>query len=309
MSLLSLAQRADCPALLRAAQAELAAGRPLSAVTHPKSGDSALHVAARAGRPEVLEALLGLGLGVEARNLEGKTALHEAAQAGQEAAVAVLLSAGAEVDAIKRADWTPLMLACTKVENTRVAALLLEAGACPELRNKDGWTAWHLAVRTGDTALLSLLLARAPSSWATTSSNLRSPLHTAALRGDTATLDLLLSPPCSYNLEAADTCGNTALLEAGRGGHREAMERLDREGADRGARDSMGRGVVEVVVQAGNVKCVQLCRDWGLVEGEQLGQEVRRWNNPPLLTTSVLPYLTSHPKHHNSLRIYLFAQK
>ena len=82
MSLLVAAQHGDVVAFEAVLAAEEAAGKDIGHIVHHRSGDSALHVAARAGHADVLEVLLAHGLGVEVRNLEGKTALHEAAQAG-----------------------------------------------------------------------------------------------------------------------------------------------------------------------------------------------------------------------------------
>ena len=47
-------------------------------------------------------------------NLDGKTLLHEASQFSQVEIVCLLLQHNVKVDPLKRADWTPLMLACTK---------------------------------------------------------------------------------------------------------------------------------------------------------------------------------------------------
>ena len=276
MALLAAAQHGDLPAFEAVLAKEEAAGHEIGQIVHSRSGDSALHVAARAGHSSILEVLLAHGLGVEVRNLEGKTALHEAAQAGNLAAVSVLLNAGAEVDAIKRADWTPLMLACTKQYNIQVVQKLLEAGASIGLQNKDGWTAWHLAVRTGDLPLLNLLLAASPQCWETVSKNGRTPLHTACLAGHTEVLDLLLANPglrCDIN--AVDSCGNTPLLESARGGHPDCMLLLKQQpGLDLNVRDSMVRGVGQVAVQAGALQCLNLCKEWGLLHDAQNTLEV-----------------------------------
>ena len=82
---------------------------------HGKSGDTCLLTAARYGRHDVVKYLVEeVGANIEQVNLDGKTALHEAAQHGQLEVVKYLLAYGAKVDSLKRADWTPLMLACTK---------------------------------------------------------------------------------------------------------------------------------------------------------------------------------------------------
>ena len=112
-----------------------------SEIVYRKSGDGLLHVLARYGHIDCLSLLLMEWDGrdhvnIEQRNLDGKTALHEAAQSSQGETVKLLLSAGAKVDQLKRADWTPLMLAVTKVGNVDVVRHLTAAGADLHLANK-----------------------------------------------------------------------------------------------------------------------------------------------------------------------------
>jgi len=65
---------------------------------------------------------------------------------------------GANVNAVKKADWTPLMLACTKDSGAKTVELLLKSGADPYFVNKDGWTAFHIGARTGNVEILKSLL-------------------------------------------------------------------------------------------------------------------------------------------------------
>ena len=145
----------------------------LSSLSNPKTGDNVLHALCRdeGGCLDMFRFIVDLcgeaacGLG----NFDGKTPLHEAAQCKSASVVAFLLERGVEVDALKRADWTPLMLACTKAGNDAVVAALLEGGADPALQNKDGWTAFHLAARAAEegTAVLEVLLRYNGSLWNT----------------------------------------------------------------------------------------------------------------------------------------------
>ena len=73
--------------------------------THKRSGDQAIHIAARQGHVDILSYLGSLGVDFESANQEGKRALHEAAAAGQPECVAYLLKQGVSVDPLKRADW------------------------------------------------------------------------------------------------------------------------------------------------------------------------------------------------------------
>lgn len=66
-----------------------------------KDGDTALHVAARSGKPGAVEALLAAGADVNAKGQYGRTPLHEAARISDAntAAVQALLAHGADVNA------------------------------------------------------------------------------------------------------------------------------------------------------------------------------------------------------------------
>ena len=65
---------------------------------------------------------------LEVDNKDGKRPIHEAAQHGHADCVAYLIGQNVEVDAFKRADWTPLMLACTKDDLVVVRVLIEEGG-------------------------------------------------------------------------------------------------------------------------------------------------------------------------------------
>lgn len=88
---------------------------------------------------------------------------------------------GADVDALKRADWTPLMLACTKTGSDAYKCIvaLLEAKANPLLRNKDGWTSLHLVCRSGDENAFDLLVNKFVERIDDRSNNGRSVMHIA----------------------------------------------------------------------------------------------------------------------------------
>ncbi|XP_057879639.1 ankyrin repeat domain-containing protein 16 isoform X1 [Melospiza georgiana] len=142
-------------------------------------GDSLLHHAARLGHRDVLEFLVQeVGMDMEVANGDYKRPLHEAASMGHLECVSFLLERGASVDCLKKADWTPLMMACTR-QNLEVIKTLVEHGANPLLRNKDGWNCFHIASREGHPEVLHYLLDVSPSCWDTESTTGRTPLHTA----------------------------------------------------------------------------------------------------------------------------------
>ncbi|NXP96109.1 ANR16 protein, partial [Passerina amoena] len=175
-------------------------------------GDSLLHHAARLGHRDVLEFLVQeMGMDVEVANGDYKRPLHEAASMGHQECVSFLLERGASVDCLKKADWTPLMMACTR-KNLEVIQTLVEHGANPLLRNKDGWNCFHIASREGHPEVLRYLLDVSPSCWDTESTTGRTPLHTAALC-------CFVPHRCQYKGDSRDSCGVTPFMDALQNGH------------------------------------------------------------------------------------------
>ena len=121
------------------------------------SGDTALHIAAAAYRPEIIRALLAAGADVRARNRLGDEPLHAAAvgspglpawnPTAQGATIVCLIQAGADPNALNKTGVAPLHRAV----RTRCAAAvdaLIANGADPRLRNKSGSTPMLLATHT-----------------------------------------------------------------------------------------------------------------------------------------------------------------
>ncbi|KAK4831961.1 hypothetical protein QYF61_020338 [Mycteria americana] len=183
-----------------------------------RSGDTLLHHAARYGHQDVLAYLVeALGMDVEVFNSDYKRPLHEAASMGHRECVCFLLERGASVDCLKKADWTPLMMACTR-QNLEVIKALVEHGANPLLKNKDGWNCFHIASREGHPQVLRYLLDVSPGSWDTESTIKRTPLHTAAMHGCFDVVELLLER-CHYKPDSRDKCGVTPFMDAVQNGH------------------------------------------------------------------------------------------
>ncbi|NXI41389.1 ANR16 protein, partial [Galbula dea] len=183
-----------------------------------RSRDTLLHYAARYGHQDVLAYLVEeLGMDIEVVNSDYKRPLHEAASMGHRECVSYLLERGASVDCLKKADWTPLMMACTR-QNLEVIRALVEHGANPLLKNKDGWNCFHIASREGHPHILQYLLDMAPGSWDTESTIKRTPLHTAAMHGCSEAVELLLER-CQYTPDSRDRCGVTPFMDAIQNGH------------------------------------------------------------------------------------------
>lgn len=182
------------------------------------AGDTLLHCAARHGHRDILAYLVeACNMDIEASNQDYKRPLHEAASMGHRDCVRYLLGRGAAVDCLKKADWTPLMMACTR-RDLGVIQDLVEHGANPLLKNKDGWNSFHIASREGDPLVLQYLLTVCPAAWKTESKIGRTPLHTAALHGCLEAVKVLLQR-CQYEPDCRDKCGLTPFMDAIQCGH------------------------------------------------------------------------------------------
>ncbi|XP_054997664.1 nuclear factor NF-kappa-B p105 subunit isoform X2 [Sorex araneus] len=128
-----------------------------------RSGDSALHLAAKAGLDQVLSVLLrhqGAGPLLDLPNGDGLTALHAAVLSDSLPCLLLLLAAGADVDAQERkAGRTALHLAVERDLLPLAGCLLLDGAACVDSATFDGTTPLHIAAGRGSAWLTALLTA------------------------------------------------------------------------------------------------------------------------------------------------------
>lgn len=87
------------------------------------------------------------------------TALHIAVEAGKPAVVETLLGYGADLHVRGgKLRETPLHIASRVKDGERCASMLLKSGAGPNLTTDDGQTPVHVASKTGNVQTLMLLL-------------------------------------------------------------------------------------------------------------------------------------------------------
>nr|CAI5857375.1 unnamed protein product [Callosobruchus analis] len=111
-----------------------------------KKGDGArsIHTAARYGHVGIINTLLQKGEKVDVTTNENYTALHIAVEAGKPAVVETLLGYGADVHVRGgRLKETPLHIAARVKDGEKCALMLLKSGAGPNLATHDGNTPVH----------------------------------------------------------------------------------------------------------------------------------------------------------------------
>ncbi|KAJ8954490.1 hypothetical protein NQ314_007096 [Rhamnusium bicolor] len=230
-----------------------------SQVYYDKTGDTVLHCVSRLGFADIIEYLLSnfTPKAVDCRNKDDKTALHEAAQFSQYEACKKLIKHGADINAIKRADWTPLMLACTKIngENSfKTVELLLRNGAIVNYKNKDGWTALHLISREGDATILNLLISYGLDIKVKTK-NGRTALHIAALHGNISIVKVLLN--LDLNVNEKDSCGNVPIHEAVLGNNIDVCKLLIESNANIFIRNNSDYSLIHLAASEGHIGIIE----------------------------------------------------
>nr|XP_023019446.1 ankyrin repeat domain-containing protein 16-like [Leptinotarsa decemlineata] len=234
-----------------------------SEIFYEKTGDTVLHCAARLGHISIIHYLISrfTPTAIDCKNKDDKTPLHEAAQFSQFESCKILIEYGANVNALKRADWTPLMLACTKLNpqnSWQTVHLLLENKSIVNYKNKDGWTCAHLIAREGDETIFKLLIEYGLEVRAKTS-NGRTALHIAALHGKLKIVEVLLDLDCDVNEK--DNCGNTPLHEALLGNNIDIFRILISCGADICAKNHCDYGLFHLAACEGSLEVIQYILD------------------------------------------------
>lgn len=242
-----------------------------SIIRHGPSGDSPLHIAAREGHLEIVRFLCEnwkeQKCTTQVVNLEMKTPLHEAAQFSRTTVVDYFIEKGANVNALKRADWTPLMLATTKtgVDAYHCVRALLNANANLSIKNKDGWTAFHVACRSADIDIVNLLLKYSSKCIEARSNNGRNALHIAAFHGCENIIELLVSRDGDL-LNARDSSGSTSLHESIKCKNLNVMKLLIKLGADINAIDDVRQNILHIAAAVGNIDIVQYILECNMID-------------------------------------------
>ncbi|KAI4454573.1 myotrophin [Holotrichia oblita] len=197
----------------------------------------------------------------------GDTILHVASSCTIRSieAVKLLLEHGADVNALKKADWTPLMLACTKIDeveidenNYKTVEVLLRNGAAINYGNKDGWTALHLIAREGDVRILELLLEHGLNVDRITK-NGRTALHVSALHSQLDMTKKLIEIGLDVNKK--DSCGNTPLHESILSENLKIVNVLLENKADLNCRNKSDFSILHLASCQGNINVIEYIID------------------------------------------------
>ena len=201
---------------------------------HGASGGTALHAAAFGNHTLTIKELLRGGAALEAVSFAGDGALHRAAINGAADALKVLLACGAKLDCCNVCGTTPLMLAAMQGQ-TEAVRVLASRGSALDLRRVGTEAAKAKAKELAEQLEAKAnVIAAARATFVATSSD----EETAQLLANGWYFKRLLSVA---QTQALHLSGETALMDAVRGGHSEVVEVLLKHGARVDIHDESGQ--------------------------------------------------------------------
>ncbi|KUF90894.1 Uracil phosphoribosyltransferase [Phytophthora nicotianae] len=203
-------------------------------------GMSALALAAKSGRVNVVEGLLDYGAQVDIRTLHGETPLHFAAASASQRVCELLVEKGCDVDVRTSEGLTPLMIAVAKDHGMAMEKIAALSPSVPSpMGDNHHDTHYHQkttvdlrnSIRVDNSSVISTMnyLIQRGADMSAVCEVYRTPLHYAALYGcDELFACLLAKMGDDSNAERCDLYGQSAasMAEASRSSHALASETL-----------------------------------------------------------------------------------
>lgn len=223
--------------------------------------DTRLLEAARKGDIETVSKLLERGVDVDAKDVDGVTALHEATENEHADVVKVLLQAGADAN-IRDRNWYALTPLYKAVENgyADITKMLLEGGADVNDRHTEHKTTALMVAAQKD--IVEALLAKGADVNAKDAHG-ETALFQAARSGHTEAVKALLD--AGADVEAKDDYhAITALFDAACNGHAEIVKALLEAGAAANAKDRGGMTALMSAAFGGYTETVKALLDAGV---------------------------------------------
>ena len=186
-------------------------------------GRTALMIASKHGRADLVRRLLRRGADVNVRSRNRGTALMFAALGASPQTLDALLSAGADVNAVGGFDWTALMIASVKGDTPAVKRLL-EHGAEVNRADIYGWTPLMRAAFETRHGVVDALLGAPELDLNARNEVGATALHLAAFSGSADIVAALLSHGSAADV--LDDEGRTPAEAAAKGGHHALAARL-----------------------------------------------------------------------------------
>lgn len=225
-----------------------------SRLARDRSGNNALSIAARTGRVSFVKALLdGATKEEQAQinqpNITGSTPLMQAAFGNRPEVAKLLIEAGADVNVVNKQGETALS-ASAFAGNFALASLLLDNKAKPDTVDESGKSVIIYASARGAAEIVAKLLDAGVDVNARYRSDLTALMWAAghadvvSTEAGARTVRLLLDR--GAKIDPVDDRGRNALMIAAGLGHAEIVKVLIAAGANKGARDKLGKSAADL---------------------------------------------------------------
>ena len=191
-------------------------------------GDRRLIDAVKAGKLEVVRALLKQRIDVNTADGDGTTALHWAVHRGNAVAVDLLMRAGARVNVATDLGVTPLYLACTN-RNAPLIKRLLDGGANPNAVLVRGETVLMECARAGTAEGVKALAAKGADVNAKESTHGQTALMWAASQSHPSVVEVLLEVGADFRARSREY--TQYVKNADRTANREPVTTVQRGGS------------------------------------------------------------------------------
>lgn len=215
-----------------------------SVLIKDKNGDNALHFAAAAGTPSILQDILNAmsdkSNQLDIKNKTGETALFKAIKSGDERRVNILLEENASIKEKLLLDFNVLHIA-TMYNHTKILKLLLAKNSTlpsdEQVINDQcsstcgGMTPVHMAADQNRLDCLKIFVEFNADLRVRTLNTAYTPLHLAAINGHLKIITYLMETDCSL-AEVRDGEKWKPFYRAVRKGHRECTTYFLKKGAD-----------------------------------------------------------------------------
>lgn len=226
-------------------------------------GETALHLAVRLRKVDIVKILIQNKADLEARNRTNVTPLRIAVQNRDQNMVALLLKAGADANARAENHATVFMEALT-MRDMQIAQVFIDNGANVDVLTYRGLKLVHLAAeRDDDIDILRFLLDNGADINATPKRGIWTPLMGAAQRDQMVTMHELLNRGADHGIQT-DSDSYTALHFATRNRNLEAVGLLLAYGAIQ--KKSQYGLPIEIANQLQQYEIVDLLHEYSTIE-------------------------------------------
>ncbi|KAL6696840.1 ankyrin repeat-containing domain protein [Trichoderma pleuroticola] len=243
-----------------------------------EGGLTALHIAAISIQMSMVELLLSNGADIKSRTEEGLTALHLAARHGQKNTVELLLSYGLDIRDHGRRGRVALHLAA-QVYGDRVdlVEVLLAHGADMEIRDERGWTPLIIAANYGNPNIIEILAAHGADVGVQDKEGCTA-LHVTE-SDSSSVAKILLAHGAS--VEIRNKQGQTPLHTLAASSRPWVVKALLTHGTDVEIRDNMGWTALHVAARHDNTKVVAVL----LTHGANIEAESKHGETPLMIAS------------------------